>query len=859
MSVSAIRTLAFAASALTSLLAVPALAQSAQGAQGAEEGNGNDIVVTARRIDEKLQDVPISITVYNQEQLTNRNIVNSTDLANYTPSLAVDSKFGPEKASFTIRGFHQDLNTQPTVAVYFADVVAPHLSSNITSGGGAGVGMMFDLQNVQVLKGPQGTLFGRNTTGGAILLVPQKPTDKFEGYVEASFGNYSMWRTQAVVNIPISDSVKIRMGIDRNKRDGYINNRSGIGPENFNDSDYWSARVSLLADLSPVLENYTIFTWSKSDTNGTSNKLAYCNRATVTGTASLGSTSLTRSAICGQLDSENARGFGFYDTENTLANPFVKQRQWQVINTTTWKASDTLTIKNIASYAQAKERYSFNLASDFIPTPFVTVYPGQTLPQGQQWSFTEEIQFQGRASNDRLTWQAGGYMERSAPIGGGQEQWTTVFSNCGTNPYTFQCTPLTFPFPVGGGNFITASAGSVSRAQNNYFYHSYGVYAQASYKLTEQLSLTAGIRNNWDWEREDATNVQVLLNANGTLTYKCSRALPFANLGAGLLNSTECARNNYTINDKNTPSALNPNPISSSRPTWLVGLDFKPNSDLLIYAKYARGYRAGGLNEANVGAEAWSPEKVDDFEVGFKSSWRGGDVHGTFNVNGFWNEFHDQQATVTIAQCVVNSRPTCTQPAPTGINGIQNVGRSRIKGVEVDGSLIYGNFKLDLGYSYLDAKVLGNTTPFCDNTRYECAQAGFLVAGSTLLYAPKNRITLTGTFNVPIADSMGKLSLSATFTHTDKQVTSIGSVAAFNVGAIPYDAGIAPPTDLLNLNLNWNKMGGLPVDLGLFVTNLTDQKYWVASGGSLATIGGDFLVLGTPRMFGARVKIHFGQ
>lgn len=856
MSVSAFRRIALAATALTSLLSVPALgqsgAQSGQSPQAAEEGNGNDIVVTARRMEEKLQDVPISITVYNQEQLANRNIVNSTDLANYTPSLAVDSKFGPEKASFTIRGFHQDLNTQPTVAVYFADVVAPHLSSNITSGGGAGVGMMFDLQNVQVLKGPQGTLFGRNTTGGAILLVPQKPTDKFEGYVEASFGNYNMWRTQAVVNIPISDSVKIRMGIDRNKRDGYINNRSGIGPESFNDSDYWSARVSLLADLSPVLENYTIFTWSKSDTNGTSNKLAYCNRATVTGTASLGSTSITRAAICGQFDSENARGFGFYDTENTNPNPFVKQRQWQVINTTTWKASDTLTIKNIASYAQAKERYSFNLAGDFIPTPFVTTYPGQTRPQGQQWSFTEELQFQGGTSDNRLTWQAGGYMERSAPLGGGQEQWTTVFANCGTNPYSFQCTPLL----IAGGLF---SAGSVSRAQNNYFYHSYGVYAQASYKLTEQLSLTAGIRNNWDWEREDATNVQVLLNANGTLTYRCSRAQPFANLGAGLLNSTECARNNYALNDKNTPSALNPNPISSSRPTWLIDLDYKPNPDLLIYAKYARGYRAGGINEANVGAETWSPEKVDDFEIGLKSSWSGSDVRGTFNVNGFWNEFHNQQATVTITQCVVNSRPTCTQPAPTGINGIQNVGRSRIKGVEVDGSLIYGNFKLEVGYSYLDAKVLGNTVPFCDNTRYECAQAGFLVAGSTLLFAPKNRITITGTFNVPIADSMGKLSVGATFTHTDSQVTSIGSVAAFAVGAIPYDAGIVPATNLLNLNVNWNKMGGLPVDLGLFVTNLTDQKYWVAVGGSLAAMGGDFLVLGTPRMFGARVKIHFGQ
>src|SRR5437867_5174066 len=201
-------------------LPVPALAQpagqttskttnppAAQNQPQATEENPAEIVVTARRREERLQDVPISITVYTPEQLANRNIVNSTDLATYTPSLAVNGRFGPEKASFSIRGFSQDLNTLPTVAVYFADVIAPRLTSNITSGNGAGVGAMFDLQNVQVLKGPQGTLFGRNTTGGAILLVPQKPTDRLEGYVEGTIGNYNEMRLQAVLNVPVNDKL----------------------------------------------------------------------------------------------------------------------------------------------------------------------------------------------------------------------------------------------------------------------------------------------------------------------------------------------------------------------------------------------------------------------------------------------------------------------------------------------------------------------------------------------------------------------------------------------------------------------------------------------------------------------------
>ncbi|MCX7865174.1 MAG: TonB-dependent receptor plug domain-containing protein, partial [Novosphingobium sp.] len=236
-------------------------------AHAADEGNEDEtITVTARRIEERLQDVPISITVYNQEQLASRNIINSTDLAIYTPSLAANSRFGTEKASFAIRSFTQDLNTAPTVGVYFADVVAPRLASNITSGNGAGVGMMFDLQNVQVLKGPQGTLFGRNTTGGAILLVPQRPTDRLEGYIEGTIGNHDAVRGLAVVNVPLTEKLKFRLGVDRNTRDGYINNRSGIGPKKFNNLNYWSVRASLLAELTPDLENYTILTWSKTNT-----------------------------------------------------------------------------------------------------------------------------------------------------------------------------------------------------------------------------------------------------------------------------------------------------------------------------------------------------------------------------------------------------------------------------------------------------------------------------------------------------------------------------------------------------------------------------------------------------------------
>ncbi|RYG85370.1 MAG: TonB-dependent receptor, partial [Alphaproteobacteria bacterium] len=174
----------------------PAIAQSSDQAV-----TDPTIIVTARRIEERLQDVPISISVVNQEQITRANVTSSEDLARVVPGLAVDSRYSSEQSSFSIRGFSQQLRTSAAVGTYFAEVVAPRGSSLALQGGdGAGPGFMFDLQNVQVLKGPQGTLFGRNTTGGAVLLVPQKPRDTFSGYVEASYGNYDMKRIQAVLN-----------------------------------------------------------------------------------------------------------------------------------------------------------------------------------------------------------------------------------------------------------------------------------------------------------------------------------------------------------------------------------------------------------------------------------------------------------------------------------------------------------------------------------------------------------------------------------------------------------------------------------------------------------------------------------
>jgi iron complex outermembrane receptor protein len=249
---------------VSTLFAVnPSNAQAEEVSAGA-----GDIIVTARRVEERLQDVPISITVFTGEELTRKNISVPTDLATYTPSLSVNQRYGPEKVSFSIRGFNQDQSTAPTVGVYFADAVGIRAQGATTGGNSVGAGAFLDLENVQVLKGPQGTLFGRNTTGGAILITPKRPAERLEGFVEGSYGNYDQQRIQGAINLPLAEGFRVRVAAERNKRDGYMKNLSGRGVGAYNDVDYVYGRLIVQAELTPELENYTIIHYSDNKGKG---------------------------------------------------------------------------------------------------------------------------------------------------------------------------------------------------------------------------------------------------------------------------------------------------------------------------------------------------------------------------------------------------------------------------------------------------------------------------------------------------------------------------------------------------------------------------------------------------------------
>jgi iron complex outermembrane recepter protein len=852
------------------ITATPALAQS-----GADDTLTGDIIVTARRSEERLQDVPISITVYSQEAIADRNVVTAADLAIYTPSLAVNQRFGPEKAQFAIRGFNQGNSEAPTVGVYFADVVAPRAQGGTAGGGNAPIGSFMDLQNVQVLKGPQGTLFGRNTTGGAVLLVPQKPTDRLEGYIQGWVGDYGMVRGEGVLNIPLADTFKVRLAVDRNKRDGYMKNHLANGErtpksQDYNDINYFAARLSILADLTPDLENYTIATYSNSFANGYGARLGVCNDAIRGASAAFptaGAVAITATAACDQINRQNARGDGPYDVEIRNYNPGIDIKVWSVINTTTWRASDTLTIKNIASYTEYREVGTFSLNSDnFFISPNFTGGLGPVAPAGTpfnyillrptvgqdnaaQGAFTEELQIQGRSADGSLNYQVGGYLEISNPIG----------FNSGSTGILTHCTADATPGNLGCAPTIPA-AGTLSLSRTQFHFRDKGLYAQATYNLTDQLAFTGGFRYTWSTTRGLSQSTRVSV-ATGVQT--CNDTVRFnqgvSGTGALIpLPTNDPARCSFIAEEK------------SGEPTWLVGVDFKPIDDLLLYGKYSRGYRAGGVNLTTIGVESWRPEFVDAYEAGAKFSFSGA-VNGYFNIAGFYNKLRNAQIAVSGVSNVAGF---------SGAQPVINAGEAKIQGIEVDTSISpFEGLRLDAGYTFLDSELQSINTALLVPPPGSPYQNPFIpnaVPGSELAQTPKHRLTLTGTYTLPLDESIGDISIGATYTYTSRQVATLATFNGVNRPASPpsvtpitavyadhIEPGtnfqFLPATNLVNLNVNWDNFLGQPVDLAFFVTNLTKEVYPVAVGSAFNSAGFENQLMGAPRMFGFRVKYRFGN
>lgn len=774
----------------------------------------DEVVVTARRMKEDAQEVPISMAVFNQEMLSERNVTNGADLAAFTPSLSVNSRFGSDQTTFAIRGFTQELRTTASVAVYFADVVAPRGGGSVTSGDGAGPGAFFDLQNVAVLKGPQGTLFGRNTTGGAIQLVPQEPTSSLEGYLEVSGGNYDMRRYQGVLNVPITDNVRARFGFDRQTRDGYLKNISGVGPDNLSDVDYISSRASLMWDVSDTVTNYTIFTHTYSNNNGSAQGLFKCD----IGQTGVGVQLCTSSYLQWQND-----GGDFYTVLSDTPNPTSMLRQWQLINTTTWDVSDDLTVKNIVSFANLRQttRGSIFGNNAFLDGAHYSFFPAGSwhgVPTNSQKTIVEELQFLGKGWDDKLIWQAGLYFEHSRPDGI-SGSLSPALVNCslpGNDMLEWRCQGA--PASAGG---LVSNLGTIE-------YKNMAAYTQSTYNISDEYRVTLGLRYTVD-ETIGESKQQVFIFDDATY-----EVTGFGCPAAGGDPSDKCS---YNMRQR------------SEAPTWSIGFDYLPNPDTMIYTKYSRGYRQGSLNIfAPDGLQEFDPEEVDAYEIGAKLTFQGA-IPGTFNVSAFYNDLKNQQLQANYVPCGLTD--VCPPGTPDGARSpttaILNAGSSTLQGVEVETTLkLTQALIFTTSYTFLSTKLNSlEDTP---------AAVGYTpspnsTAGNRLSFSPRHSVTSALSYTLPVPAAWGEISLGGSYSFVSDQDSCSVELAG--------EYCRLPSRRLVSLSAGWKAIAGSPFDATLFVNNARDEEVTAYVPGLFSQVGSEYRSVGEPRMYGAKLKYSF--
>lgn len=814
-------------------VATPVLAQATVADENDSVAN-NEIIVTANRRAERGQDVPIAITAFSSQRLEQQGVTKEQDLQSTVPSLIVgpNGNGSRDAQSFTIRGQGATFQASPGVVVYLNEVPLP---ASITISQQGGPGNFVDLENLQVLSGPQGTLFGRNTTGGAVLLVPKKPTNEFGGWLKGETGNYKRAYVEGAINIPIvNDKVLLRVSGAYHNRDGFTHDV--IFNKNRDNENWHSFRVGLTIRPADGIENYTMGYYAKSANNGAGLIHQAFNIGGLKGVGFCTDPGEPASPIGVPCDvyrsvtaAQNARGPRAVAFSNDVFNSSLS---WGLTNTTNIDVSDSLKLRNIISYQKLKINYNYagdstvlqqhSISPNVLPAPGIVTSPfpisyfnstlADELPRDNLRSFTEELQLQGNSLDGKFVWTVGGFYYEQKPDG---KQGARAVVYCPA-AFTGFCE----------ANYSQYGTSTVSKA----------LYAQGTLDLgvltpsLDRLKLTAGYRHTWD-------NIDGFASAYSRSSTNAAQAA--------------CGADNRTVN---FATALADCQFSASlrtnSPSWVVGLDYKVTDQILLFAKVNRGYKAGGFNNYAVftNTRTFGPEKVTSYEAGIKADFDLGGVPARFNATAYHLDYKGIQRAGGDFNPATFAGGARTYNADARINGFELEGFIRpAKGVELGGNFAYTDPKY--------TKYLAQTLTGGVDCKGPVAPGGLLDLSCTMFqYSAKYIWSIHASVEREIGDNLGTLSAFAIYSHSSRQ----GTDAAFSVS--PADFSSVPGYGTLSASLDWRNVAGSNFDLGIFGTNLTNETYRISNTNVFAE--GSLLyattIYGEPRMYGIRAKFHFG-
>lgn len=766
--------------------AVAGLLPATAVAQTEERRALEEVVVTANKRTENISDVGLSITAADGDALIDRGITSAIDLGKIVPGLTVQpSPFNTPV--YTLRGigfYETTLSAAPTVAVYVDQVQLPFSATT--------KGATFDIERVEVLKGPQGTIFGQNTTGGAINYIANKPTDTLQLGAEASYDRFDRSDIQGFVSGPLTDTLRGRVAV--NVVDGGAWQKSYTRDDELGDQRQLQGRAILDWNPSDKLDVLlTAFAWQDKGETQAAQMIDDVCGPPVAGDLS----------TCGSPDAQAFReypratddarvadwGYGVFGRNNARDDRF-----YQGSLRVDYELNDNLTLTSITAYSD----YVTDSVQDFDGTDLATV---DTNTTGYIKDISEELRLAGH--HDRVDYIVGVNYSNT-------RTFDRLFYNFSEGPSS---NPLWF---IPG-----APRGDLTFNYSDQDIETTAAFGNVDFRITEAVSLIAGARYTDsrrdfegctnDYEGPSSTNVWwnaifgTSVPDGGCLTLDANLQ-PF------------------------DPAVFDT--LDEDNVSWNVGLNYRLASDGLLYGRVSKGFKAGSFPTASVasytGYQPVKQESVLAYELGVKIPFPGNAINLTAAV--FYYDYSDKQL-----------RGRKPDPVFGTLDGLVQVPKSEVKGVELElTALPFEGFRVSLGGTYLQSEV----TEF---EGYNALGALLNFEGQEFPFAPELTLIADAQYEFPLSDRLNAF-VGASATHNSKTSSQLDNTSTqfvtadhrFDIDAytlIDVRAGIETGDG------KWRVMA--------YCYNCSDEFYWTNIQNNLASIS---RFTGMPRNYGLRVN-----
>lgn len=628
----------------SSILCAAAMAASVAAQPAPEAGKLEDVVITAQRRAESVQNVPIAVSAFSPAELERRNISEALDVIQYVPNLMGSNNTGLGTANaYYLRGLG---NTEsiatfdPPVGTYIDDIYVSRQNGNNFS--------FFDVERVEVLRGPQGTLFGRNTTGGAVSVYLKKPSDTFGGFGEIGYGRFKRVAVRGSVDLPLSAGFRTKISGYYNDDNGYVKNITT--GERLNDLHNYGLRGAIQARASDKI----IWDASVMYTKDTSSNILNfdCNPANATDCdGRFVTTGLRKSFTPGTTQFVGLTGTPIGVSGRKANFPLGNDVSTIILTSNVTFSGDNVSLNVITGYIDLSQKFNldffdgrggpsigFVAGSNGLPiasaltTAGTNVNPNPAVRgfrtggfvianDGKHQQFTQEFKVSGKAFDGFFEYVTGLYYIK--------ENNTTDFADI---------------FTLGSGAPLLLADRTVKNSTE-----AVAGYAQIDANVTDMIKLTAGIRYTDEKKTVDIADNR----ASCAVATPPATCLTTANVTAAGV------------------------PISQRTKLWTprFAVNFKPSDDILLFASATRGFKSGGWNARSTAPSLFlpfAPEKVWNYELGAKTEWL--DKRLRLNVTGFFLDTKGYQ----IPSAFIN-------PATGALTFItRNFADFRNKGVEIE-------------------------------------------------------------------------------------------------------------------------------------------------------------------------------